>query len=60
MLHAVLFKDGKASYNNRYVRTQRFKEEEEAEEALHLKIGDWGNPLGKLRSLMLISLQKAG
>jgi len=42
MLHAVRLKDGKASYKNRFIRTEGFLAEQEAGEALW--IGFTGNP----------------
>ncbi|CAM9218487.1 unnamed protein product [Scytosiphon promiscuus] len=45
MVHSVRIKAGKATYSNRYVRTTKLAAEEDAGEALDLKMGDlmsWG------------------
>jgi len=43
MIHALTLRDGKAHYRNRWVRTERFKREREAGEALFGGLADWTN-----------------
>jgi len=46
MLHGVNIQNGSATYVNRYVRTNRWKEEKEAGKRLHIRLGDFLSPLG--------------
>ncbi|KAL6040084.1 Dioxygenase [Balamuthia mandrillaris] len=43
MLHAVIFEDGRATYTNRWVKTQRWKDENESGKRLYPRLGDLRN-----------------
>ncbi len=52
MVHGVLFRDGEATYRNRYVRTEGLQREEEAGAALFTGIRDrpdWSSPEGPFK-----------
>ncbi|GAA0158513.1 oxygenase [Lithospermum erythrorhizon] len=60
MLHAIRFKDGKATYVSRYVQTSRFKQEKFFQEAEFLQYGDLDGQFGLLMSCVQLLRAKLG
>ncbi|CAB1111476.1 unnamed protein product [Ectocarpus sp. CCAP 1310/34] len=56
MVHSVRIKAGKATYSNRYVRTEKLRTEEEAGEAVVIKLGDMASLVG-IPKMLLYSLK---
>ncbi|CAM9770733.1 unnamed protein product, partial [Ectocarpus sp. 13 AM-2016] len=56
MVHSVRIKAGKATYSNRYVRTEKLRTEEEAGEAVAVKLGDMASLVG-IPKMLLYSLK---